>query len=144
MELSQATATDTNGHRCAKPISIRARSNELDLEIVDAFFLREIADQHLWAVIEFVCHDVQITIVVEIENRRRSRAQCAGAGRLAGFAGAQLVLFVRSVAVECEPGLFCPSIPPLFDSKQELAVEKLFPTYVQKHGIDGVAKRVTH
>ena len=74
VELRQHPTARADFHRRAQAIAIGFRSNELYFEEMNWLLVHEITDKDLRAVIEVVRYNVQITIAIEIEDRRRPTA----------------------------------------------------------------------
>src|SRR5439155_341178 len=78
-----AAIGEQHGDLRTESLAVRARAARSDREHVDRVALREIADQHLRPGVELVGDDVDITIAVQVECDRSTRATRAHHGQVA-------------------------------------------------------------
>ena len=106
--------------------------------------LSKITYQNLRFGIEVIGNDVQVTVIVQVKDRRRSRAQSAQHRKLPGAVLTIPVVLIRARAVHIKPrgeGSFAPSG---LNAQDEFAVQKSFAEIVQEKRIDSVTKHVVH
>src|SRR5688572_186741 len=54
------------------------------------------------------------------------------------------MLFLGAVTIEREPILVRSAVSARLDPQQKLAVQELFPTFIEQYGIDAITKGITH
>src|SRR5215471_20498827 len=116
---------------------------------MNPFALCQVTDEHLRLGVEVVGHNIEVTIVVEIEDGRRpTRSWChhnrSSALPNAHFAS-QLFLrlpFLRVRAIDLKPGRV--EVLAWLDTKHKFRIQEFFPVVIQQQGIDSVTVRIAH
>lgn len=87
MKLHVGTSTSSESHNGTHSTSIRRRTGQLHVKIIDTPLCGEIAHQHHRRSIDLVRDNIQISIVIEIDNDRRSRSTSGPNGDILWSAG---------------------------------------------------------
>src|SRR5262245_43580158 len=104
----------------------------------------QIADEHLWPVVHVQRDDVEVTVVIQVKDRRSPRTQRLNEGYFPGPSRAVGMVPVGAGTIEDERHLVGAATGAWFNAEDEFAVEELLSAIIEEHRIDAVSETETH